>query len=143
MTEELKEKDKQIQKLSQQLAGNQLANMFDNAKEINGIKIISAMLNGTKPDMLRQIGDKVKEQTEDFIAVFAGIADDKGTLYCVCGKNAVSKGANAGKIVQRIAAITGGKGGGRPDSAMGGVADLSKADQVLESVAQMLEGMVK
>ena len=117
--------------------------MFDNAKEINGIKIISAMLNGTKPDMLRQIGDKVKEQTEDFIAVFAGIADDKGTLYCVCGKNAVSKGANAGKIVQRIAAITGGKGGGRPDSAMGGVADLSKAEQVLESVAQMLEGMVK
>lgn len=92
MTEEIKEKDKQIQKLSQQLAGNQLANMFDNAKEINGIKIISAMLNGTKPDMLRQIGDEVKEQTEDFIAVFAGIADDKGTLYCVCGKNADFQG---------------------------------------------------
>ena len=42
-----------------------------------------------------------------------------------------------------VAEQLGGKGGGRPDSAMGGVADLSKAEQVLESVAQMLEGMVK
>lgn len=65
LTEELKEKDKQIQKLSQQLAGNQLGDMFKDAKEINGIKIISAMLNGTKPDMLRQLGDKVREQTQE------------------------------------------------------------------------------
>ncbi len=55
------------------------------------------MLNGTKPDMLRQIGDKVKEQTEDFIAVFAGIADDKRYSLLRVRKNAVSKGANAGK----------------------------------------------
>lgn len=143
LTEELKEKDKQIQKLSQQLAGNQLANMFDNAKEINGIKIISAMLNGTKPDMLRQIGDKVKEQTEDFIAVFAGIADDKGTLYCVCGKNAVSKGANAGKIVQRIAAITGGKGGGRPDSAMAGIGKNYMVDEALGTLESIANEFLK
>ena len=143
LTEELKEKDKQIQKLSQQLAGNQLANMFDNAKEINGIKIISAMLNGTKPDMLRQIGDKVKEQTEDFIAVFAGIADDKGTLYCVCGKNAVSKGANAGKIVQRIAAITGGKGGGRPDSAMAGIGKNYMVDEALGALESIANEFLK
>ena len=143
LTEELKEKDKQIQKLSQQLAGSQLANMFDNAKEINGIKIISAMLNGTKPDMLRQIGDKVKEQTEDFIAVFAGIADDKGTLYCVCGKNAVSKGANAGKIVQRIAAITGGKGGGRPDSAMAGIGKNYMVDEALGALESIANEFLK
>ena len=143
LTEELKEKDKQIQKLSQQLAGNQLANMFDNAKEINGIKIISAMLNGTKPDMLRQIGDKVKEQTEDFIAVFAGIADDKGTLYCVCGKNAVSKGANAGKIVRRIAAITGGKGGGRPDSAMAGIGKNYMVDEALGALESIANEFLK
>ncbi|MBQ3566754.1 MAG: alanine--tRNA ligase, partial [Oscillospiraceae bacterium] len=105
LTEELKEKDKKIQQLSKELAGNQLDALFRDAKEINGMKVISALLNGTKPDMLRQIGDNLKEQTENVIAVFAGVADDKGTLYCVCGKEAVSKGAHAGKIVQRIAAI--------------------------------------
>lgn len=143
LTEELKEKDKQIQKLSQQLAGNQLSGMFNDAKEINGIKIISAMLNGTKPDMLRQIGDKVKEQTEDFIAVFAGVSDDKGTLYCVCGKNAVSKGANAGKIIQRIAAITGGKGGGRPDSAMAGIGKNYMIDEALNSLESIANEFLK
>ncbi len=142
LTEELKEKDKQIQKLSQQLAGNQLDGMFENAKEINGIKIISALLNGTAPDMLRQIGDKVKEN-EDVIAVFAGVSDEKGNLYCVCGKNALEKGAHAGKIVQRIAAITGGKGGGRPDSAMAGIGKNYMIDEALQSLESIANEFLK
>jgi len=64
-------------------------------------------------------------------------------VLAVCGAEAVKAGAHAGKLIKEITAQLGGKGGGRPDSAMGGVADLSKAEQVLESVAQMLEGMVK
>lgn len=143
LTEELKEKEKQIQKLNQQLAGNQLGDMFKDAKEINGIKIISAMLNGTKPDMLRQLGDKVKEQTQDVVAVFAGVTDEKGTLYCVCGKNAVEKGAHAGKIVQRIAAITGGKGGGRPDSAMAGIGKNYMIDEALNSLESITNEFLK
>ncbi len=143
LTEELKEKDKQIQKLTQQLAGNQLAGMFENAKEINGVKIISALLNGTAPDMLRQLGDKVKEQTEDVVAVFAGVSDEKGTFYCVCGKNAVEKGAHAGKIVQRIAAVTGGKGGGRPDSAMAGIGKNYMIDEALQSLESIAAEFLK
>lgn len=143
LVEEVKEKDKQIQKLSSQLAGNELGNMFKDAKEIDGIKIISAMLNGTKPDMLRQLGDKLKEQTEDVIAVFAGVADDKGTLFCVCGKNAIAKGANAGKIVQRIAAITGGKGGGRPDTAMAGIGKNYMIDEALNSLESIAADFLK
>lgn len=143
LSEEIKEKDKQIQKLSQQLAGNQLSGIFNDAKEINGIKIVSAMLNGTKPDMLRQLGDKVRARTEDVIAVFAGIADDKGTFYCVCGKNAVAKGANAGKIIQRIAAITGGKGGGRPDSAMAGIGKKYMVDEALGSLESIAREFLK
>ena len=143
LTEELKEKDNQIQKLSQQLAGNQLGDMFKDAKEINGIKIISAMLNGTKPDMLRQLGDKVREQTQDVVAVFAGVTDEKGTLYCVCGKSAVEKGAHAGKIIQRIAAITGGKGGGRPDSAMAGIGKNYMIDEALNSLESITNEFLK
>ncbi len=143
LTEEIKDKDKQIQKLNQQLAGNKLSGMFDNAKEINGIKIISALLNGTNPDQLRQIGDKLKEQTQDVVAVFAGISDEKGTLYCVCGKNAIEKGAHAGKIVQRIAAVTGGKGGGRPDHAMAGVGKNYMVDEALSSLESIAGEFLK
>ena len=143
LTEEVKEKEKQIQSLSKQLAGNQLGEMFKNAKEINGIKVISALLTGTNPDMLRQLGDNVKEQTEDVIAVFAGVSEDKGTFYCVCGKNAVAKGAHAGKIVQRIAAITGGKGGGRPDSAMAGIGKNYMIDEALISLESISGEFIK
>lgn len=143
LTEELKEKDRQIQKLTQQLAGNQLAGMFETAKEINGVKIISALLNGTSPDILRQLGDKVKEQTEDVVAVFAGVSDEKGTFYCVCGKSAVEKGAHAGKIVQRIAAVTGGKGGGRPDSAMAGIGKNYMIDEALQSLESIANEFLK
>ncbi len=143
LSEEVKEKDKQIQALSKQLAGNQLGEMFKDAKEINGIKVISALLNGMKPDMLRQLGDNVKEQTEDVIAVFAGVSEDKGTFYCVCGKNAVAKGAHAGKIVQRIAAITGGKGGGRPDSAMAGIGKNYMIDEALNSLESIAGEFIK
>ncbi len=134
LAEEVKEKEREIQNLNQQIAGDQLGNMFESAKEINGVKIISAMLNGTKPDMLRKIGDKVREKTEDVIAVFAGVFEDKGTLLCICGKGAVEKGAHAGKIVQRIAAVTGGKGGGRPDSAMAGIGKNYMIDEALGSL---------
>lgn len=143
LTEELKEKDKQIQELSKQLAGNQLETLFKGAKEVDGVKVISALLNGTKPDMLRQLGDKLKEQTENVIAVFAGVCDDKGTLYCVCGKEAVAKGAHAGKIVQRIAAITGGKGGGRPDGAMAGIGKNYMIDEALESLESIVGDFIK
>ncbi|MBQ8434413.1 MAG: alanine--tRNA ligase, partial [Oscillospiraceae bacterium] len=143
LTEELKEKDKQIQQLSKELAGNQLDALFKDAKEYNGVKVISALLNGTKPDMLRQLGDNLKEQSENVIAVFAGVSDDKGTLYCVCGKEAVAKGGHAGKIVQRIAAITGGKGGGRPDSAMAGIGKNYMIDEALNSLESIVGDFVK
>ncbi len=143
LTEEIKEKDKQIQSLSKQLAGNQLDALFKDAKEINGVKVISALLNGTKPDMLKQLGDNLKEQTENVIAVFAGVCDEKGTFYCVCGKEAVARGAHAGKIVQRIAAITGGKGGGRPDGAMAGIGKTYMIDEALEGLESIVGDFIK
>lgn len=142
LTEEVKEKDREIQKLNEQIAGSQLGTVFEGAVDVNGIKIISAMLNGTKPDMLRQLGDKIKSRREDFIAVFAGVSDDKGTLYCVCGKEAIEKGANAGKIVQRIAAITGGKGGGRADNAMAGVGKIYMIDEALNSLESIAKDFI-
>ena len=64
-------------------------------------------------------------------------------MLAVCGADAVKAGAHAGKLIKEITAQLGGKGGGRPDSAMGGVADLSKAEEVLSGVPALLEGMVK
>lgn len=140
---DIKEKDKKIESLTQQIANAKVAAIFDNAEEISGVKVISAMMTGVTADALRKLGDGVKDKQEAAIALFAGVDGEKGTFYCVCTADAVKKGAHAGKIVQRIAAITGGKGGGRPDSAMAGIGKTYMVDEAImsfKSIAQEFIG---
>jgi len=140
---ESKEKDKKIESLTQQIANSKTAALFDNAKEVGGIKIVSARMDGSAPDALRKLGDSVKDKEEAIIALFAGTIGEKGTFYCVCTKDAVSKGANAGKIVREIAAVTGGKGGGKPDGAMAGAGDISKIDEAMAKFADVVADTIK
>lgn len=85
---------------------------------VNDVRVVSVTFNAIKPDTLRAMGDKIKEKAPRMVAVIASITDGKGTMLAACGKEAVAKGANAGTIIREIAALAGGKGGGRPDSAM-------------------------
>lgn len=139
---EMKEKDKKIESLTQQIANAKVAAIFDGAEDINGVKVVSAMMTGVTPDALRKLGDGAKDKADPVIALFAGIDGDKGTFYCVCNAGAVEKGAHAGKIVQRIAAITGGKGGGRPDSAMAGVGKTYMVDEALMSFESIVKEFI-
>lgn len=139
---ESKEKDKKLESLNQQMANAKIAAIFDGAEEINGIKVVSTMMTGATPDMLRKLGDSVKDKSEDIIALFAGVSEDKGTFYCVCTKGAVAKGANAGKIVQRVSAITGGKGGGRPDGAMAGIGKTYMVDEALMAFKSIVKEFI-
>ena len=140
---ELKEKEKALESLNQQAANAKAAAMFDNAVDVCGIKVVSARMDGASPDALRKMGDSVKDKNEEMIALFAGVNGEKGTLYCVCTASALKKGAHAGKLVQKAAAVTGGKGGGRPDSAMAGIGDISKADEAVKAFAAIVEEFVK
>lgn len=128
---ENKAKDRQIESLNQKISDAQMAAIFDNAKEINGVKVVSAMLSGTTPQVLRKMGDTIKDMKEPVIAVLASVNGEKGNLVCACSAPARDKGAHAGKIVQRVAAVTGGKGGGKPDSAMAGIGKTYMVDEAL------------
>ena len=113
--------------------------MFENAAEVNGTKIVSALFNGTKPETLRKMGDRIKASSSDVVAVLAGVYEDKGVFYCICGKDAIAKGAHAGKIVQRISALTGGKGGGKPDNAMAGIGKNYMIDEALAALEEIVK----
>jgi alanyl-tRNA synthetase len=139
---ELKSKDKEIQKLSAKLASGKLERIFDTAAEVNGVKVISTMINGAGSKELQDLGDQVKSRDGAIVALFAGTTGDKGTFYCVATKSAQDKGAHAGKIVQRIAAITGGKGGGRPDHAMAGIGKTYMVDEALMSLENVLKEFI-
>ncbi len=140
---ELSDAKKTIDKLERQISAAAMADVTGGAEEINGIKVFSAVLAGTVGDGLRKAGDDLKSKNDSFIAVLAGHADGKGNFLCICSKEAIEKGANAGQIVKQIAAIAGGKGGGKPDSAMAGIADISKIDEALAALKEIAAEMLK
>ena len=140
---ELKEKDAKIESLNQQIANSQLSDILKEAKDVNGVKVVSSMMANVGPDILRKLGDSIKERTEPIIALFAGFTEEKGNFYCVATKDAVNKGAHAGKIVGMIAAITGGKGGGRPDSAMAGIGKTYMIDEAVNKLDEVVATFIK
>ena len=136
---EIKDLEKQIAELNSKLASGQLDAVLDNAKAYKNVRISSVKLSGVKPDVLRTMGDQIKDKVPDIIAVL--VSDS--SMLCVSGKEAVAAGAHSGKIVQKIAAITGGKGGGRPDNAMAGIGDVSKVDEALAALENVVAEFVK
>jgi len=142
MAAELHDKDKQIEMLNQKISDMKMSAIFDNAKLIDNVKVVSAMMTGVTAQMLRKMGDNIKAMDTPVIAVIAGVTDDKGNMICACSKPAQEKGAHAGKIVQRIAAITGGKGGGRPDTAMAGIGQTYMIDEALMALENIVNEMI-
>lgn len=138
---ELRDKDKKIEAMQQAAANAQLGNLDE--KDVNGVKVITAALEGTGADGLRKIGDSLADKYECFIAVLGGTSDGKSNILCKCSKSAVAKGANAGTIVREVAAVAGGKGGGKPDQAMAGVPDASKIPDALNAAAEIAAKYIK
>lgn len=143
MTTELKEKDREIEQLSSRLAGIQVESLIANAKAVGETKLIVSRFSGVKPDELRTMGDKVRDKCADSIAVFASVNGEKATIFAAVGKDALAKGANAGKIVKAVAQVTGGNGGGKPDTAMAGAKDISKLDEALAKANEIVAEFVK
>ena len=140
---ELKEKDRTIEVLNSKLADLQLNGLFTNAKEVNGVSVITGLFTGTTPDALRTMCDKVRDHAPNMVAVLAGTNSGKANIAAAVAKDAQDKGAHAGKIVRAVAQIAGGNGGGKPDSAMAGAKDLNKLDEALAAVEKIVAEMIQ
>ena len=139
VTAELKEANKQLEIAKAKLASSQIDGLFQNAVEVDGVRIVTVYLNGTTPDTLRSMMDKLRDKEPNAVGALIGTDGSKTTLAVGVGKNALACGLKAGALVKQIAAIAGGNGGGKPDFAMAGIRDTSKIDDALNAV----EGIVK
>ena len=108
------------------------------AETVNGIEIITAYLTDTDLSVARSIGDRIKERKPFAAAIIACEKDGKANLVAACGAEAVKAGRHAGKTVSATAQVTGGKGGGRPDSAVAGVGDIAKISVALAEAKKLL-----
>lgn len=134
----LKAKDNEISDLKNKLASSEIDSVLNNSIQVGSFKVMTTKLSGVDADVLRSICSNIinKEPTAVFVA--AGINDAKATIACACGADARSSGAMAGKIVKAVAQLAGGNGGGKPDIAMAGAKDLSKIDNALSKVAEIV-----
>ncbi len=139
---ELKEKDREIDRLNRKIASAQTGDLLEHAVEVKGITVVSATFEELGADMLRAMGDKLKDQNPLICALFCG-GKEKPNFYCAAGAEAVKKGIHAGKIIKAVCEKTGGKGGGRPDSAMGGIKDPALIQQAFQALVPLIEDMVK
>ena len=140
---ELHEKDKTIQKLNVELSKLKSADAFSKPVKIGDIELYVGRVDGTTPDALRKMGDELKEKSGNTVGIIAGVLGDKASIVAVSAKDAVAMGVKAGDLVREVAKLAGGGGGGRPDSAMAGAKDITKLDDALSKVADIVKGMIK
>ena len=145
LSAEVKAKDRELAELRSEISALKAGSLMDSARQVGGVRLITAEVEVSNPGELRSMCDTARDNGADIVAVFAGVNKEKGTLNfaCACGADAIKLGAHAGNIVRETAKIAGGSGGGKPDSAMAGAKDTSKADEALAAVDSIVSAMLK
>ncbi len=138
LQEEIRAMKREIDSLNSKLAGGRVDTLLANAKRVGSFVVVAEDLGDMGIDAVRSLGDTIKDKEPNAVAVFAIHSGEKLNFLSVCGKSAVANGAHAGNILREVSAVTGGKGGGRPDSAMSGGRDISKIADALAIVSDLL-----
>ncbi len=137
---EMKELRQALEKFKAEASLGEARNFLMSAKDVGGLKVLTAHRSGLDAAALRQMGDFLRDKESNVVAVLASVNGEKISFLAVCGKDAVARGIKAGDLVKNVCAICGGKGGGKPDSAMGGGTDMLKLDDALASVDDFVAG---
>ncbi len=132
--EEMKALRHTVEAFQAKEAVNEAKSFLMGAKDVGSLKVLTATLPDADGDKLRKTGDFLRDRDDSVVAVLSCVKDSKITFLAVCGKEAIAKGVKAGDIIRSVTAICGGKGGGKPDSAMGGGSDVLKLDDALAAV---------
>ena len=143
LQDELKNAHRELDSLNAKLASSKRDDLMKNAVTVGSVKLAVARFDGMQPDVARSLADEIKADCHNTVAVIAITDGARINFITVAGKDAVAAGAHAGKLVGAVAAVTGGKGGGRPDNAMAGGRDADKIDEALAAAADLLSAQLK
>lgn len=131
---EMKDLKQAVDRLKSRILNSDAERFLFASKKIGGFTVLTHTLGGADVADLRKMGDFVKDKDPKAVAVLAAVNDSKVTFLAVCGKEAIAAGIKAGDVVKAVCAVANGKGGGKPDSAMGGSNDVLKTDNALAIV---------
>ncbi len=139
---ELKETKRALEEANVKIAKSNLAKSLENASVCGELNVVS-MVSDMPVNTLRTLGDEIKAENDNTVALLCSNSDGKLTLCCVCGKNAVKKGVTAPAVLKKLSAIVGGGGGGKPDSATAGAKNPEKLAEALSALDGIVSEMQK
>ena len=137
---EVKALNQMVEKFKAKESAGEAERFLFGARQVGELKVLTATIADADANKLRQMGDMLRDKAPNVVGVLATVNGEKITFLAVCGKEAVAKGIKAGEIIKNVTAICGGKGGGKPDSAMGGGTDILKLDDALASIDDFVAG---
>lgn len=139
---ELKAAQKKAEELAGEIAKAQVSDVADKVKDVKGVAVLAQKVNADSMDVLRNLGDQMRDKVGGVVVLAAAIGD-KVSILTMATKDAVAKGVHAGNVVKAVAKICGGGGGGRPDMAQAGAKDASKIDEALSAAYGIIEDQIK
>lgn len=134
-----RELEREIASLKEKLAARDSRDLVGMAREVGGVKVLAVEVEAPDVQTLRDYGDKVRDRLGSGIVLLGSKVDGKAMLLCMVTKDLVPR-FHAGEIIKQIAPIVGGKGGGRPEMAQAGGADVARLNEALAKVGELLGG---
>jgi alanyl-tRNA synthetase len=138
LLDEQKTLERQLAELEGRIARSRASELLASARQVNGVTVIAGRIDGLDPDGLRAVADTLRDRLGSGVVCVGSVVDGKVNLVAAVTKD-LTKRVHAGKLVQEIAKVVGGGGGGRPDLAQAGGKDPEKLDAALAGVVTHLE----
>ena len=132
-----KELEKTVSSLKMKLAGGETDDLISNVREVKGVKVLSVKIEISDPKEMKEMADRLKEKIGSGIIVLGSSDGTKSTLV-VAVTGDLTKSYHAGNLVKELAKVVGGSGGGRPDMAQAGGPDVSRLDEALNKVFEII-----
>ena len=131
------------EQLKTKAAASQLDVILENTVDVGGVSVISHAFPNLDVNMVRNIGDRLKDRLDEYLIVLGSSKDGKVVFVAMASQEAINKGLHAGNIVREVAKLTGGNGGGRPNMAQAGGKDPEKLEEALNKVVEIAKNMLK
>jgi alanyl-tRNA synthetase len=138
---EIKQLQRENESLAAKLGNIEAGSLVSNAKQIEGVTVLSAKVQAAEMNNLRNMADDLKQKLGSAVIVLGSVHDGKVNLIAAVTKDLIEKGFHAGKLIKEVATRCGGGGGGRPDMAQAGGKDPEKLDAALQFVDEWVKSI--
>mgnify|MGYP000309279353 FL=1 len=140
---ELKEKEKELEKLNAKLAMSQVDELLKNTEDVEGIPVLTAVIQTPDMEGLRSMADILRDKLKSGVIVLGAVNGEKVNFVATVSQDLIKQGIHAGNLIKEVAKIAGGGGGGRPDMAQAGGKNSSKIKEALAYVPLVIKTQKK